>query len=155
MGLTNMIELLPQYPRIVPDRDKYRKWYLDEDVRVRLFNGHTFIIPKGYRFDGHSVPKLLRWLFPRHKGLDIYAALLHDYLIDVQMFLRYTRAFQDTVYTIMMQNPLYTSSNFRSVFMPRAVKTFGFLKHTLWGDYRGDPKIGTELIIKLNEYGTN
>lgn len=41
---------------------------------------HEYIVPAGFRFDGASVPKGLRWAVPRYNET-IYAAVVHDYLI--------------------------------------------------------------------------
>jgi hypothetical protein len=38
------------------------------------------IVPKGFVFNGHSVPLGLRWLFPRAHSIYLQAAALHDYL---------------------------------------------------------------------------
>ncbi|MEM7520605.1 MAG: DUF1353 domain-containing protein [Pseudomonadota bacterium] len=133
-----MIE--PVKPRLLRDRDHFRRWYLDEDAKVTLANGHTLIIPKGYRFDGHSVPVLLRWLFPKRDGDDVYAALVHDYLIDVEMFLRYNRKFQDLEYWRFMDMPEYFTSSFRRFILPRAVRAWGYLLWDIWGDDRGEIK---------------
>jgi len=147
-----MIKLDPVYPRILADRDNYRKWYLDEPVQVELHNGHVLRIPKGYRFDAHSVPFLFRWIFPKKEGKDIYASMIHDFLIDIEMFLRYNRRFQDEVYTIMMHDSIYQTNKYRSFFMPLAVRLFGFLKFGIWGDYRGEPKLNTKVnIIVMND----
>lgn len=141
--------LTPKYPRILKDRDNYRKWYLDEDTEIHLPNGDTMTIPKGYRFDAHSVPFIFRWIFPKKQGDDIYAAMVHDYLIDVEMFLRYNRKFQDNIYRLIMESPAYKTSNFRSFWMPKAVRFFGWLNFDIWGDFRGVNKHRKKLEIKL------
>lgn len=122
-------------PRIVPDRDNYRRWYLDEDFTCVLTNGDVLVIRKGFRFDAHSVPWPFRWLFPRY-DTDIVAALVHDYLIDTEPWHRYNRKFMDDEYTALMQK---LSSGIRRYWMPKAVRVYGWLFFDLWGDYRGDP----------------
>ena len=56
-----------------------KKFILTKSVALRLSNGHTIIIPKGYRFDGASVPRIFWWFIPR---LDdrILAVLGHDWM---------------------------------------------------------------------------
>ena len=56
-----------------------KKFVLTKSVALRLSNGHTIIIPKGYRFDGASVPRIFWWFIPR---LDdrILAVLGHDWM---------------------------------------------------------------------------
>ncbi len=145
-----MIRITPRKPQIVPDRDGYRNWYVDQAFSVEIVfpNGKQLLlhIAKGYRFDGHSVPWALQFLFPKAKGLDLYAALIHDLLIDLEPFLRVTRKQQDWVYGELMIE--YSTNGFRSRFMPRAVKSFGYLKHTIWGDDRGEMKQVTELSVE-------
>lgn len=141
----------PTYPRLLRDRDNYRKWYLDEPVLIYLSDGHQARIPKGYRFDAHSVPLIFRWLFPKRDGHDIYAAMVHDYLVDVEMFHRFNRKFIDNEYTRFMNMPEYFTNKHRRYLMPRAVRLWGFLRWTLWGDYRGTPKPNTVIDIHVVE----
>lgn len=56
-----------------------KKFVTTKDIALRLSNGHTIIIPRGYRFDGASVPRIFWWFIPR---LDdrILAVLGHDYM---------------------------------------------------------------------------
>lgn len=138
----------PVYPRILRDRDNYRRYYLDEEVTVTLSNGHVLTIPKGYRFDAHSVPWVFRLFFPKDGGgNDIYASMVHDFLIDLEMFLRYNRKFQDGEYARLMNEPEYKTSSYRSKYMPVAVRIWGWLKYDLFGDYRGEPKENTVLKV--------
>lgn len=140
--------IYPAKPKIVPDRDNYRNWYLDETIHVLLENGDDLLIEKGYRFDAHSVPWWARWAFPQY-DTDIAAALVHDYLVDTAPWHRYNRAFIDRQYTTIMRDPRWSVSRWRSKWMPRAVMIYGYLRFTLWGDYRGDPKLNTRVYVKV------
>lgn len=154
-----MTKLTPKYPRIIKDRDQYRRWYLDQATTVTLSNGDKLRIPKGYRFDAHSVPLIFRVFFGKtyqageeiNSKNDIYASMVHDFMIDVEMFLRYNRAYQDATYKDIMRNPDYSLNKYRSSLMPFAVSTYGHLRYGLWGDYRGEPKKETFIHIKTNE----
>ena len=126
----------PKYAKILPDRDRYRRFYLDEDVTLTLANGDIKIIPKGYRFDGQSVPYLFR-LFQPTFDRDIYAAMVHDYLIDMESLWRYNRKFQDDEYTRFMNKPEYFASRFRRYVFPKVVRLYGFLAFDIFGDNRG------------------
>ena len=54
-----------------------RKWKIEKDW-VYSYNGATYVIPKGFVFDGASVPKYFRsWLSPM--GVLLIAGLVHDY----------------------------------------------------------------------------
>lgn len=153
--MIDQVIITPQYPKIRPDRDRFRKWYVDEpfNVKVYLKSGKTIEIQvdKGYRFDGHTVPPVIRWFFLQTDGLDLYASLVHDLLIDLEMFLRLNRKTQDLIYTKLMDYKMYRTSKFRSKWMPRAVRMAGFFRHTLLGDDRGTAKKITNLKITLNE----
>jgi len=157
-----MTRLTPKYPRILRDRDNYRRWYLDQPIIVELNNGDKLNIPKGYRFDAHSVPFIFTLFFKKTYNVgidgiqgknDIYCSMIHDFLIDTEMFLRYTRKDQDSVYRSLMLCPVYSVSKWRSIFMPLAVSTYGYLRYTLWGDYRGEPKEDVYIRIETNESG--
>ncbi len=128
--------LTPTYPKILPDRDRYRRYYLDEETTVTLSNGDIKVIPKGYRFDGHSIPFIFRMFYPAFDH-DVYAAMVHDYLIDMESLWRYNRKFQDMEYRHLMERPEYFASKTRRYFFPRVVRFFGFIKFDMWGDNRG------------------
>lgn len=134
-----------QSPTIIPDRDRYRKWYLDDDICHTLHNGDVLNICRGYRFDAHSVPRPFRWIFPQY-DVDIYAALIHDFLCDTSPWHRYNRSFIDREYTILMDQ---YSSGLRKFWMPKAVWLYGFLFFTLLGDYRGEPKSNTQITVSV------
>lgn len=132
--------------KVLPDRDKWRNWYLDEDVEATLSNGDILVIRKGFRFDAHSVPFLLRWLFKQYSDRDIVAALVHDYLIATQPWHRYSREFIDQQYRYFMEAYSYGK---RRDWMPLAVILHGFLTVSLWGDDRGEPKPGTTIEVEV------
>lgn len=135
--------------KIIPDRDKWRRWYLDEDTAFILTNGDVLRIDKGYRFDGHSVPFLFRWLFAEYDTDDIEAALVHDYIIDTMPWTRYNRKFADTQYKHYMQK--LATKKLRRVVMPFCVRLYGFLKYDIWGDNRGALKYKTSVYVKVIE----
>lgn len=66
----------------MPKSDKYnRNWITTEEISLTLSDDHIVVIPKGYIWDGASVPSWLWWLF---KPIDEGAIgdLIHDYLWD-------------------------------------------------------------------------
>jgi len=137
---------MTRFPRIVPDRDRWRRWYLDEDVHFFLPDGHTIIIHKGYRFNGHSTG-IFRFIFPRYDKRDIQAALIHDALIDTMPWHRFDRRYIDEVYDLMMQNLSYGR---RKYWMPKAVYLWGWVKTLGYRDYRGEVKPGTVIDVKVS-----
>jgi hypothetical protein len=55
-----------------------RKWEVLEDFLYTLKDGTTVVIPKGFIFDGASIPKALRMILSP-TGLLLIPGLLHDY----------------------------------------------------------------------------
>ena len=54
-----------------------RNWEITKDWRYRI-NGNEYIIPKGFVFDGASIPKFLRTFFSP-VGVLLMGGLVHDY----------------------------------------------------------------------------
>ena len=133
--------------RILPDRDKYRDWYLDEDITHVLHNGHVLKIGRGYRFNAHSVPPVINWFIKRYDEKDILGALVHDYLIDTMPWHRYDRRFVDIEYRTIMEERSY---GIRKLVMHRVVTAIGFIKTLGWRDYRGNyNKYQTKVEVKV------
>ena len=55
-----------------------RKWEMVEDWYFVLFNGDMILIPKGFQFDGASIPKLFRFLLSP-TGILFIPGIIHDY----------------------------------------------------------------------------
>ena len=55
-----------------------RQWELMEDYYYALADGRTVMIPKGFVFNGASVPRPLRWLISP-TGVFLIPSLLHDF----------------------------------------------------------------------------
>ena len=127
---------------ILPDRDSYRNWYVNKK-HTFYFEGHMFIIRKGYRFDGHSVPLIMRWLFRTDRHLK--AAMLHDYVIDTMPWHRFGYRFAARAYRHYMR----TDSKWRRTFMPPAVTAYAWLKTSIKGDYRGKIKPNTIVDVRV------
>ena len=77
-------------PKPIPTKDKgffgaiwlwlscTREWILEENFEFAL-DGVRYHVPKGYVFDGASIPKMFRiWLSPT--GVLMIGSLVHDYL---------------------------------------------------------------------------
>ena len=56
-----------------------KKWELYKPITYVLCDGHVITIPKGFKTDLSSIPKILWGLFPPF-GNFLLAALVHDYL---------------------------------------------------------------------------
>lgn len=57
-----------------------RKWILKEDFEFEL-SGKKHYIPKGFVFDGASVPRFL-WVFLSPVGILLLGSMIHDYLYE-------------------------------------------------------------------------
>lgn len=55
-----------------------RHWDLVEDYWITLSDGTVVLIPKGFRFNGATVPRPLRW-FISPTGVFLIPSLLHDF----------------------------------------------------------------------------
>lgn len=54
-----------------------RQWIVAKDFNYKMF-GNDYVIPKGFQFDGASIPKFLHtWLSP--VGVLLMGGLVHDY----------------------------------------------------------------------------
>lgn len=63
-----------------------RTWEISKDWRFEL-NGQKYVIPKGFVFDGASVPKFLAsWLSP--VGILLIGGLVHDYVYKYEVLLK-------------------------------------------------------------------
>lgn len=55
-----------------------RQWKVCEDWQFTLRDGTTIVIPKGFTFDGASIPRPL-WMLLSPTGLLFIPGLIHDY----------------------------------------------------------------------------
>jgi len=91
-------EMPTMKPITIPTKDKgfwggvwvwlvvTRKWEITKDFHYSI-NNQDLVIPKGFVFDGASVPKFLRsWLSPM--GVLLIGGLVHDYGYKYETFLR-------------------------------------------------------------------
>ena len=71
---------------------KGKKWEVEEPIVVKLSNEYFITIPKGFRTDLSSVPKILWGIFPPF-GNFLLASIVHDYLYVIKY--KSNRAFCD------------------------------------------------------------
>jgi hypothetical protein len=128
--------------KILPDRDNVRNWYVNED-HLFVFEGHMFIVRKGYRFDGHSVPFFAKWFFKPE--VNIEAAMLHDYILDTMPWHRFGRRFAARAYVDIMQTDTWLRRNV----MPAVVTAAAYIKTFVRGDYRGEVKPNTVVDVSV------
>ena len=55
-----------------------RKWQLVQNWHFKLDNGVEIVLPKGFRFDGASIPRIF-WAILSPVGLLLIPGLIHDY----------------------------------------------------------------------------
>ena len=87
----NQLEMPTLVPLAIPTKDqpscihklvafvtKVRRWKLAENWKYNLNDQITIIIPKGFEFDGASIPRLF-WAFLSPVGLLLIPGLIHDF----------------------------------------------------------------------------
>lgn len=86
---------------------------------------YSLTVPRGYEFDGASIPRMFRWLRGYERiGRHIWAALAHDYMCDHPELL--PRVIADAIFiTLLLDTGVDESQSHR---MYRAVR--------LWSTYR-------------------
>ena len=63
-----------------------RNWILVDDWKYNI-NGHEYVIPEGFQFDGASIPKFLRTFFSP-VGVLLIGGLVHDYAYKYKTLLK-------------------------------------------------------------------
>lgn len=96
---------------------------LAEDL-VDVVDGVEHRVPKGYRSDGASIPRIFAWLFPRWNEVRLKAALFHDY--DYEYGLVSQKHADRLFYARML---VHGNHGIRSWLMYRALRFFG---HIAW-----------------------
>ena len=126
---------------------------------VFFIDDRMFIIPKGYVFDGYSIPRILHFWRSNNNGIGIEAAVIHDFLYQFYDFFDIGRLYADKAFLKTMK--MYGLRT-RWLKYP-AVRTFGWLlrgkgngatnrktrramerKGDCWKEYR-------DLVIEVNE----
>lgn len=91
-------------------------------------NGKTYIIPKGFRTDGASIPWWLIWLYNRFDPDVLNSAVIHDWFYYNGFF---TRARTDKIFLACMRYEKVRPSKRRAFY--RAVRLFASKP---WNKYR-------------------
>ncbi len=68
-----------KYSRILRPSNKWKQYKLEKKISFLLSNGEVINIPKGFRYDLSSVPRIFWAILPPAGDFDA-AALIHDYL---------------------------------------------------------------------------
>ena len=97
---------------------KPRHWVL-----LNSFEYKGKVVPKGFIFDGASIPTWLRWIFP-HGGAKFAAACFHDWGYRLGKITR--KEADDAFLDIMLANGV---SAWRARTMYAAVRVFGKLHY--------------------------
>lgn len=77
--------------RILRTDDRWSRYKLERSIMIRLSNGDMIIIPRGFKTDISSVPRLF-WVMLAPDGDFALAAIIHDYLYINKL---YDRKFND------------------------------------------------------------
>jgi len=85
-----------------------RQWEIAKDFHYSI-NGEDFVIPKGFQFDGASIPKFLHtWLSP--VGVLLMGGLIHDYGYKYATLLK-----KDKKTTIGIKDQKWMDQTFRDI----------------------------------------
>lgn len=76
-SVENKLYAIPCFLVLEPNNKKF--FEISEGFEWMLSDGNIIFIPKGFRFDGSSVPGILTPLMPKF-GCFMMAALVHDFL---------------------------------------------------------------------------
>lgn len=86
-----------------------RNWEIAKDWHFTV-NGEQYIIPKGFQFDGASVPKFLAsWLSP--VGILLMGGLVHDYLYKYTRLLKKNKKSTSDAFTQKQADQLFRDIN--------------------------------------------
>lgn len=86
-----------------------RTWEITKDWNFEV-NGKKYVIPKGFVFDGASVPKFLAtWLSPT--GVLLIGGLVHDYAYKYTVFLKKGKKETSSVMTQKKADELFRDIN--------------------------------------------
>ncbi len=106
--------------RLIITNDGFKHWKLEQDLKVNTSQG-VVIIPKGFRTDGASIPKIF-WPIIGHpfSGDFAVAAVVHDYLYTFQ---HGTRKDADQIFKELMIR--YGTYKWKVKLMYPSVRIFG------------------------------
>lgn len=86
-----------------------RQWEIAKDWHFEV-NGQAYVIPKGFKFDGASVPKFLAsWLSPI--GILLLGGLVHDYVYKYTVLLKKGKKGTSEVFTQKTADQLFRDIN--------------------------------------------
>jgi hypothetical protein len=86
-----------------------RQWEIAKDFHFEV-NGEKYVIPKGFEFDGASVPKFLgAWLSP--VGILLIGGLVHDYVYKYTVLLKKNKKDTSDVMTQKEADQLFRDIN--------------------------------------------
>jgi len=86
-----------------------RTWEIAEDFHFEV-NGEQYVIPKGFVFDGASVPKFLAsWLSP--VGILLMGGLVHDYIYKYEVLLKQNKLKTSSKMTQKQADQLFRDIN--------------------------------------------
>lgn len=86
-----------------------RQWEIAKDWHFTI-NGEQYVIPKGFQFDGASVPKFLAsWLSP--VGILLMGGLIHDYLYKYTRLLKKNKKSTSDTFTQKQADQLFRDIN--------------------------------------------
>lgn len=105
--------------KTTPIDDKY--WLVNEEYRYQTSKG-LVVVPKGFRTDYASVPKIFRNIINTY-GKHGRAAVVHDWLYSSQCEINVTRAEADKIFLEIMVE--WNVKKYKRILMYVLVRIFG------------------------------
>lgn len=99
-----------------------KKWVLDEDFTIEV-SGNVLIVPKGFKTDLASIPRVLWWVIPPF-GKHNEASVVHDYLYKTHT---YPQAKCDKIFLAILR--MYGVNVLIRTILYVGVRLFGFIKY--------------------------
>ena len=106
-----------------------RRWELRENWHYTLKNGDEIVIPKGFDFDGASIPRVF-WAFLSPTGLLLIPGLVHDYGYKYNQLWKLDPAKGVIAYPNEKADKPYWDNLFREI--GKEVNNFSFINFVAW-----------------------
>lgn len=63
----------------IEQSDENGKWFVENNLLYADYDGTIYLVPRGFKTDGYTIPDCIAWLGGSKMNLDIRPAILHDF----------------------------------------------------------------------------
>ena len=63
----------------IEQSDENGKWFTENNLLYMDYDGIIYLVPRGFKTDGYTIPNSVAWLGGSKMNLDIRPAILHDF----------------------------------------------------------------------------